>query len=618
MPHGHSRTSRPGLLRAAGLFLLLFVAACGYAPVGGVPARALDPMVDGAAAAELLDAIAGSARLAGTPAFDDALEAIAVRLDRGGFTRLATLPPDGPPPANVAGAYQFVISDSLPYEVWQGTSARLEILGAEPFTAADTRVSPMALALNSRQTPRDGLVTRMVNLGNGTFDQEYEGVDVRGAIVYGRRPLMAIYRAAVVARGAAGVVSPAAPGWQGTDDNRELVAAGRVGRQGFGFKISPRMAQVVEAAMAAAGGAVRVRATVRSELLRDRSLHTLLAEIPGRDPTPERVLLIAPISGPAPGAGDVAGGAALLEVALALNRAVAEGTLQRPRRSILFMWGAAMQGTSSWMRRFPVIMEQLHSATVLQLLGTDDGVEGPPVLLERLPDPAAMWTRPPFSHTPWGAARPPHWPFEGHYLSDLTEALARSAAAPDTLLQIGSHPFEGASDHVPLLERRIPAQRLWHFPDPFYRSSLDLPEHIRIESLRRGALLAAVLAWELAEADVRTARKILKLIEAKARGRMATVLEAAAANLEGSDSREEPTGDRRLEERIANAWKIWYLEALESVMAHPTGTRANELKGAVNLAVARLNREWDAAMFELGLTLLPLPERFGIRRSVVR
>ncbi len=609
MPRADCRSRKPGQLPAAGLFLLLLSTGCGSAPFGERPVKRLGPSIDGSAGSELLAAISGTERLPGTPSFDSALDVIAERLRAGGFHN-AAIPPDGALAADGVDAYQFMLRDSLRFEIWNPVSATLEVLDEEPFVAADYRDTPVSLAVNSRATPPDGLVTRMFNLGNGTFDQEYEGVEVRGAVVYGRRSAQAVYRSAVRERGAAGVVSPAAQVWNDTDRYPDLVAADLVGREGFGFKISPEMARRVEAAMARNGGSVAVRVNVEAERLGGRELRTLVAEIPGRDRGPERVVLVAAMSGRAPGAGEMAGAAVLLESALALNQAISKGTLPRPRRSILFLWGASMQGINAWMSRFPLMAEQMHSVTALQLLGTDTDTAKPYALLERVPDPAALWTRPPFGHTPWGAARPPHWPFEGHYLSEFTEAVAFTASLPDTLLHLRSHPFEGAADHVPALEQRVPAQRLWHFPDPLYQSSLDRADRIKIESLRRAALLASATSWELAEADVGTARRIMRLIERNARRRMAEVMEQAAANLEVRGEEGEPAPNLRLEEEIANAWKIWYLEALESVMSHPIGERANKLKGVVNVAVARLNRDWDEEMLALGMAPRPLPERF--------
>jgi hypothetical protein len=574
--------------------------------------------MDGRAAEEILAEIAPLARHPGSPGFDSSLDRIAGGLEDAGFVRLRVPPLDGPALTDHPGGHLFVLEDQLPYAVWFPGEAELEILGSEPFTVADTHRTPMALAISSRPTPPGGVRTRMINLGNGTYPAEYEGVDVRGAVVYGRQPALSIYRAAVVERGALGVVSPSAPIWQDTDNHPDLVAAGRVGGQGVGFKISTQMASRVEDAMARGGGEVPVRVMVRSGMNEGGMLRTLVAEIPGTDNTEERVALIAPFSGPAPGAGDVSGAAALLEAAVSLRSAIADGRLPRPKRTILFIWGALLQGTSSWARHYPVATEQLHSATVVQLVAGDPAGTGIPLRVERVPDPGALWTRPPDSHTPWGAAPPPHWPFEGHYLSDLTLAIARQVAPPELQWSVDSHPYEGGADHSVLLEDRIPAQRLWHFPDPLYRSSLDVAGRVDRDTLRRTALASAVIAYELALADVGTARRLIGFIEQQARARMDSVMTQAARYRDATDADGSPLWDRRLEEQIANAWKIWYLEAVESVMAHLLGSEGGQLRGTISITIGRLNREWDAIMLDLGLAPQPLPDRFLPSRAVTR
>ena len=598
--------------------LALSVACGGPRPLGSRPLAALGPIMDGRAAEEILTELATVARHPGSPGFNTSLDRIAGSLENAGFVRLTVPPPDGPALTDHPEGHLFVLEDPLPYEVWLPGEAELEILGAEQFMVADTRRTPMALAISSRPTPPEGVLTRMMNLGNGTYPAEYEGVDVRGAVVYGRQPALSIYRAAVIERGALGVVSPSAPIWQDTDNHPDLVAVGRVGSQGVGFKISTEMANRVEDAMARSGGEVPVRVTVRSALNEAGVLRTLVAEIPGAADTPERVALIAPFSGPAPGAGDVSGAAALLEAAVSLRAAIVAGKLPRPRRTILFIWGALLQGTSSWARHYPVATEQLHSATVVQLIAGSEAAAEPSLRVERVPDPGARWTRPPDAHTPWGAAPPPHWPFEGHYLSDLTLAIARQVAPLESSWSVDSHPYEGGADHSVLLEDRIPAQRLWHFPDPLYRSSHDVAGRLDRDTLRRTALASAAIAYELALADGGTARRLVRFVEQQARTRMDSVMTQAGRNRDATDADGRPLWDRRLEEQIANAWKKWYLEAVESVMAHPLGSEGGQLRGIISITIGRLNREWDAIMLDLGLAPLPLPERFLPRRTVTR
>jgi hypothetical protein len=257
---------------------------------------------------------------------------------------------------------------------------------------------------------------------------------------------------------------------------------------------------------------------------------------------------------------------------------------------------------------------------VIQFVGTP-GPAMADLLVERAPDPAAMWTRPPFEHTPWGAGRPPVWPFAGHYLSELTGMIAgavRPMSTEGDTVHWAGHPFEGGADHVPLLERLVPAQRLWHFPYPLYRSSLDLAENIDPGGIGTAALVVGAVGWTIGRAEVSDARALLGSLERVARDRLDQVAAQAAERL--ADGRAGPTGSpqRRLEEEIANAWKIWYLEAFESVVGHPLAEEGHRLTGAVEIAIRRLNREWNERIGSLGLALLPLPERFLPKRSLVR
>jgi hypothetical protein len=600
-----------------GVALLALVAAgCAKpAEIGHESTLGLLPLIDETGLRVMVEELGPVPRSPASEGFDRTLDHISDKLERGGFARLQSRPADGAPPDSAPTAYTFIISDTIRYGLWIPIDARLEIEGPEGFVAADTRITLAALALNSKSTPPEGVNAPIYNLGNGTYPQEYEGIDVKGSIVYGRMPLQDIYRVAVVQRGALGVVSPAAPVWQGTEGNPSLVASGQVGPEGFGFKISTESALRLEEAIALGGGSVRARATVNSNVAEGKILRTLVAEIPGSETPLERTALIASFSSPTAGAADLSGAAVVAEAAVAINRAIEDGRMERPRRGIIFVWGAALMGTRSFAEHYPVTVEELHSATVVNMVGRRRESDGGTLLVEGVPDPSSLWTRPPDSHTEWGAARPPHWPFRGHYLSELSEAVARKAEIGWPDWKVGRNPFEGGSDHDYLLEMLIPAQRLWNFPDPYYRSSMDTPERIDPGLLAAASLATAAIAYETALADPHTTKSILEHVETAARKRMAAALDQAALNLVEADTSETGSVARggprwRLENDILNAWKLWYVEALDSVLAHPVAEEAEKMKIRVAGVIYRLETEWSDRMIELGLAPLPIPERF--------
>jgi hypothetical protein len=564
----------------------------------------LDRRIEAGPVMRLIEQLAPLQRQPATPDFDRALDRIAAFLAEGGV-------PIGPAPRleSSDSSAGWFLADSLAYEVWEPGPARLEAIGPGGYLIADTGTTPMVLAANSRATRPGGVRTRLLNLGNGTYDQEYEGVDVRGAVVYGRESALAIFRKAVMEHGALGVVSPSAPAWQDTETYPQLVAAGLVGPEGFGFQLDRAGALRLEAAIEQAGGALPVRVEVGSRMLTGRVLRTLVVRLAGSGESDQPVVFIAPISGPAPGAADVSGGAVLAEAAVALRRALAEGALPAPRRPILFVWGAVLESAAALQRHYPEVVARMHSATVVQLVGTTPVAGEPAVRVEQVPDPAAMWTRPPDRHTPLGAARPP-WPFPGDYLSPFTRAVLGEVAARDSSWTVGSNPYEGGADHSTLLESGIPAQRIWSFPDPRYHSNLDCPDHLESVSVRDTALGVAVLAWELGAADPATALGIVRLLTDRMDNRMTQVLDEARRNLAGHDVIREGTAARDLEEEIVSAWKIWYLQAIDSVLAHPLPGASSGLGRRINVLVHRQERAWDRRILAAGFVPRPLPDRF--------
>jgi len=608
--------SRPLGCRWPAVVLLTIVAlaaACGRgAPPGARALAVIPPYLDDDRVLGLIAELADGPRLPATPGYDRSLDRLAARLEAGGFLRH---PADGVTPSD--GVACWVVEDSLGYEVWEPGPARLEVTGPDGFLAADTEHTPMVLAVNSRPTPPEGVRTRLINLGNGTYDQEYQGRDVRGAMVYGREPALAIYRKAVLENGALGVVSPSAPSWQGSAGHPDLVPAGGVGPDGLGFQVDTATARRLEEAMSRQGGEVPVRVRVASRWLSGRTLRTLMARIPGRESGDEHVVYLAPFSGPSPGAADVSGAAVLVEVAIALRAAIAVGDLAPPRRGILFVWGANLEMANALRRHHPRWTEQMHSATIVQLIGAVPDTARAGVRIERVPDPAAIWTRPPDEHTPLGAGRPP-WPFPGHYLSAYTSAVLRAAAPPDRAPRVGEVPFEGGGDHVQFLEASIPAQRLWSFPDPFYRSSLDLPAHLDPTVIRQATRGLAAHAWELGAASPGTALALIDLLTSEMEERMRQTLDDAVGNLARRDADGTSLGDRLLEKDILSAWKIWHLQAIDSVLAHPMPDEARGLQRRVNTLVRRLEERWNDRILELGLVPRPLPERFIPVRDRVR
>ncbi|MEM9382188.1 MAG: hypothetical protein AAGB93_19695 [Planctomycetota bacterium] len=308
-------------------------------------------------------------------------------------------------------------------------------------------------------------------------------------------------------------------------------------------KISPRaLARIEDLHAADPGTRLRFRARVATA---NRPLRTLVAEIVGADLSGEAVAIASHLQ--EPGAGDNAAGAAgLASSACAIAKCLREGSFERPSRTLAFVFGDEMVQSSIWLEHSGRTTVAALSA---DMLGQSPERTGSIALLERTPDPGALYTIPPDEHTPWGAGRVAEDDLVPNPVNLVCrQALADVAAlrAPDW--RTSENPWEGGSDHDVFNARRIPAALMWHFTDFTYHTSLDRMSMIDTAELRRTC--AAISGAGLALADTRRA-DLPRLI---ASNEMERELRVGAAEELGNAA-------------AVDAWNVWcdgVVDALEA------------------------------------------------------
>ncbi len=408
----------------------------------------------------------------------------------------------------------------------------------------------------------------------GVFELARPG-DARAAgadaarVLFGRMPARALYEAAR-RDGATGIVSfhvhPVARGHADAIGFQYLPdATGRA----FGLSISEGAARAIEARLARGPARVRVRAvTVRG---RGRAT-TLIARVRGDDPRRAPIAFFAHVD--EPGAVDDASGVgALIELAVAVRRALDEGAIARPERDLLFMVGQELESVP---RYLAAAGRRPAAALVLDMVGADPAL-GAELLVERMPDPSVRRRLSPDAPSGWGepatvpsAARP------NGLDAYVALALARSDVRGPSL-PYRSHPFEGGSDHVPFLEAGVPAVLVWSFPDDAYHTSRDRLERVSTDRMARVASAVGAAALGLA-ADPRSAeRELAGAIEWAAACRLhhlvaageRTGIEAFAAHYDEALARMTSPEAIEARRRLADR----YREALDCVRSTRERTR---------------------------------------------
>lgn len=561
-----------------------------YAPESAVKAlTVLSRGFDESSAMDLVVYMDRFWRNAGNAGFNASVDRIGARLRESGFS-------DRGNGAAPAGNPLTWVEEYGRAQGWDYTVGTLTLLGENGaadevlLARAEQRV---ALCINSFSTAAGGVEVPIVDAGKGA-DADFANLEVKGAVVLGDAGIGRLWQAAVIRRGAIGVISPALedyvrPGSAQADaarprDEWDVLQWGSIpfdeARRGFGFKATPRAAARIRARLK--GGPARVKVEIASTFS-PGPVRTLVAEIPGTAKPAERIVLAAHIQ--EPGANDNSSGCAtLVELARALNDATRTGKLAKPRRTITFLWVDEIRGSRQWLTDHPDEAKQVRYMFALDMTGEDPSKTGGPFLIEKMPDPTAVWPRPSDPHTEWGGGAYKAEALKGSLLNDLFLAVCQRHAR-DTGWVVHTNPYEGGSDHSVFLSRGIPSLLAWHFPDWFYHTNLDQPDKTSPAEMKHAGICVAATALFLASASESDARDVVSLIQSAAIARLALEQEQGARLVAGAA---DGAAAEAREKLVKQAWIKWYSEALQEVLALPAGPASPELKRNIDKALRQL------------------------------
>jgi len=517
--------------------------------------QAVQARVDGNAAMDVVRFMDRYWRIAGNPGFNASVDDIRDRLQRAGL--------------QVAiGGYP---SRGRGWDYQVGTVAFADT-GEVLLSRDRDRVS---LCINSFSTAGP-LEAPLVDVGAGT-PADYEGRDVKGAVVLGSASVQQLWQQAVKQRGAIGVIStsvapyirPGDPGQFTSEDQQDVFQWGSVpydeAAKAFGFKASWRAAAKMRDRLKS--GPVKVKVDVQSTFY-DGPARMVVAEIPGTVKPDERIVMVAHIQ--EPGANDDGSGCGtLVALAIALHDAIASKALAPPGRTLTFIWGDENRASCQWMSSHAEQTKSVQYMFSMDMTGEDVTKTGGTFLIEKQADPSAVWPRPSDPHTAWGASQVKPEELKGSLLNDLHLAVCLRRAK-DTGWIVKTNPYEGGSDHTEFKNSGIPSLLNWHFTDRYYHTNLDRPDKTSTAEMINVGTAVATSAWFLASADEKDALATVDLIAAAAAARLALEKGQGAS------------------EQILSAWRTWYSEALNSARRLAVTGPSASVDEAVKRAIARL------------------------------
>ncbi len=383
------------------------------------------------------------------------------------------------------------------------------------------------------------LEAELVDVGAGLAESDYQGLRIEGSWVLTSSQPGAVVPLAVGRHGAAGIVSYAQnqkSAWWGED--RNLVRWGHMNAfpepDVMGFMVTVNQARHWQQQLRA-GETVRLRGEVESR--RHPGAYTIpMVVIPGSDDSvlDQEIVFSCHLDHPNPGANDNASGcAAILEVARTLGKLVAEGRIERPRRTLRFFWPPEIEGTIALLNARPEFAEKAAAVIHMDMVGGD--AERTKAIFHITKSPASLPT------IVNDVAE-----IFGRFVNSQTYEYSASGSADYPLvdpegsrqaLQARFADFSMGSDHQVWTEGsfRVPAIYLNDWPDRYIHTDGDVLANIDPTKLKRAAVIGAASAYYLAALQEEQVADLLRHVRENALRRTARSIERSR-QLAGRDA----------------------------------------------------------------------------------
>jgi len=265
----------------------------------------------------------------------------------------------------------------------------------------------------------------------------------------------------------------------------------------------------------------------------------------------------------------------------------------KPKRTITMLFGLEIAQTRNFLADDSIRTKGVRWGLSLDMTGEDIAKTGGTFLIEKMPDPSAIWTRGDDKHSEWGGRPLAKSDLVPHYYNDYLLARCLDEAAK-TGWTVRTNPFEGGSDHTPFLQFKKPGALFWHFTDHFYHTDGDRIDKVsKSELVNVGtAALAAVLT--LTSADGPTARGLIAEQERMAIARLDVETKLSKTALASAG------GDRAREEDILRTWTDYYVAAIKKMNDIEAGGSSAETNAAIDAAAAHVKKAGDDRIASLG------------------
>ena len=437
---------------------------------------------------------------------------------------------------------------------WESVNAHVEIEGekGEPLLAHASNRN--MIALNSYSTPKGGILAEVIYIKDL---KNMSKIDIKGKIVFAETSPYSFYKAAIVDGKAAGIMTYNNPNYLQPEKNTTSIQFRSIPLDSIhkpwaiamSFAAKERLKKSLEK------GKTILNVKIETNIYPSEEL-TIIADIKGSKNPKERLVFSAHVQ--EPGANDNATGVGVALEMAALTARFIQRKEYQPKRTLTFLWGDEIISTRRYVQEDSIRAKNIKWGVSLDMVGEDTQKTGGTFLIEKMPDPSAIWTRGNDKHTEWGGSKMTLDQMKPHYLNDFLIDKFKAQGKRANWI-VDTNPFEGGSDHVPFLRADIPSVLFWHFTDQFYHTDNDRIDKVSKTTLKNVGTTSLIAAYTLLNADKKTAKSILLNLEKAAINRLNEELKQSKIAIHKGAA-----VSTQIE--IINAWKDWYQKSFATTL----------------------------------------------------
>lgn len=505
-------------------------------------------------------------RLAGNKGFDESIFFVENILKKAGYINETQAKP----------------ADRLTYRIekrpmkrytWEPVDAVVEIVGEqEPLLSFATNRN--MLAINCGSTPPGGIEVDLV-YSELTTKEALDKLDLKNKFLFVEQGIGQAYRAAI-SRGAIGALGYSLPKYTQPQKYIHSIQFSAIPgadsvNKNYGILLSTYAKDRLKKALGK--GPVRLRVRTVTKMYPAEEL-TIIADVKGSTHVNERFVFSAHVQ--EPGANDNATGVGTLAEMAKVTAEMVKNKKFPPKRSVTFLWGDEIVSTRRYVTENKELARGILWGMSLDMVGEDTKKTGGTFLIEKMPDPSAVWTRGDEKHSEWGGSPIAESAIVPHYFNDYILNRCLDQAKTNGWV-VKTNPFEGGSDHTPFLAAKMPGLLMWHFTDVFYHTDADRLENVSAWEMKNVGVSALVSAMVLTTANETTAIFLVNELKESAFKRLAVETALSKEAIQKGSKKETET-------HILEVWGNYYRDALGKMENLQAGGNSQKLKNGIAAA----------------------------------